>query len=162
MALKLISFLLLLTYCIVANGSDRGSAFLVLKASVTDEVEQPKYICLGRKNRCTHIPPNQDFVKIKPGYYQLRHIDFSENEASSRGNVGFEELQMLKLKKGRVYFVGHIKLSNRSGGSYEMSLDQDLNLLQKACESFPEDVKLFPFGNTTNGKATKHNCVNAY
>jgi hypothetical protein len=153
-----ILFVFLLLLGTNANASDKDFAFLVLKASVTDEIKQPTYICLYRKYRCKHIPATASFVKIKPGHYRLAHIDFSDLENSGRGTEFLKE-SIFKLKKGRVYFVGNLKLSNRSGGRFKIALEQEMSLLREACEALPEQVKLFPFANPNNGKATSVSCI---
>jgi len=143
-----------------AQGAENDSAYLIFKAYVSDNVVQPSYLCLFRKNRCTHIKANDSFSKIKPGIYTLKHIDFSEDESSSRGTKGFEEIINFKLKKNKIYFIGQIKLSGKSVGRYKMAIEQNMHLLIDACDSFPEEVKKYPFANALNGKELPLSCEN--
>lgn len=138
--------------------SDLESAIVIFNASIVDEERVIKNICLLRKSPCDYLDPKADFVTLKPGRYRLLNIDFTDNEKTGRGNINFEEIVHFRFKKERIYFIGHLKLSDRKVGGYKMEFQQDLTLLVNSCKKIPQSAMKFPLANAITGKEIEMDC----
>jgi hypothetical protein len=156
---KLAYFIFLLCFSYSAAGDDSDFAYLILQASVIDGVNQPKLICLHRRNRCTHVKADEPFIKIKPGAYRLDHIDFSK-KGNSRYSITLKRPDILEFRKGKVYIIGNLELRERSPGKFKMEIRAQMELVKKACNSIPKSVIDFPFANAINGKELALSCNN--
>jgi len=139
--------------------SEEDKAYIIVKSTVIDEGKrQPTWICLSRKHRCVHVAANKSIISIEPGVYFLSHIDFREISLSDNGTVYLQEPIKLRLNSGNIYFIGHIKLSNKSVRGYKIELEQNVNLILEACMDEPDIFEMYTLANINDSTKIKFSC----
>jgi hypothetical protein len=133
-------------------------AYLIIKATAINKDKQPSWICLVRRRKCTHVSANEGLVAIKPGKYKLHHIDFGKSKVLGTETQIFEKPMTFKFKPGNIYLVGDIQLKKKKSKRYKIELNQDPDLVIKACAISPDIFERYPVNNMTGSKKTRFSC----
>jgi hypothetical protein len=141
-----------------AHSAEPDMAYLVIKATVTNEERQPSWICLVRYQKCHHIAATEGLAAIKPGKYKLDHIDFGASKHSGKGTQSFDKSLRFKFEPGNIYLVGDIRLRKKKSKRYDVELNQDPDLVANACSASPELFENYPVTNLTGSKKLRFSC----
>jgi len=133
-------------------------AYLIIKATAINKDKQPSWICLERRRKCTHVSANEGLVAIKPGKYRLHHIDFGRVELLELGSQTFDTPMKFKFKPGNIYFIGDIQFKNKEFQRDDIELNQDPDLVIKACAISPNIFERYPVNNMSGSKKTRFSC----
>jgi hypothetical protein len=155
--MRLISLLFFLVFSSTLS-AEPGMAYLIIKATVTNEEKQPSLICLVRLGKCKHISAKEGLVTIQPGKYKLHHIDFGESKHSGKGTQIFDRPLGFKFESGNIYLVGDIQLRKKKSKRYDIELNQDPDLVVSACSASPGLFENYPVTNLTGSKKLRFSC----
>jgi hypothetical protein len=133
-------------------------AYIIIKATAINKERQPSWICLIRRGRCEHVAANKGLVAIKPGKYKLHHIDFGKSKASGIDVQFFDRPMAFKFKPGNIYLVGDIQLNKKKSRRYKIELNQDPDLVIKACAISPDIFENYPVNNMSGSKKIRFSC----
>lgn len=133
-------------------------AYLIITSSAINKERQPSWICLIRRGRCKHVAANTGLVAIEPGKYRLHHIDFGRVELLELGSQAFDTPMKFKFKPGNIYFIGDIQFKNKEFQRDDIELNQDPDLVTKACAISPDIFENYPVNNMSGSKKIRFSC----
>lgn len=138
--------------------AETNDAYIILKASSSGFVAKATRICMARNGACLHVPADESIIRIASGTYTVNHVDFANAPHNGDGKQSANDPIKVKLKRGKIYFIGELQVNKKGGRKYKMSLNQDVSLVHQACVSAPELFRKYPLTNPINQEEVKYVC----
>ena len=145
-----------------------GKAYVILKSPVLDdEKRQPTWIGFENKYQYMYVDARKLIDAVEPGIYHMSHIDFFDDQSNSGvisygkwklGRITFDRKSRFKFDADHIYFIGHIKLSNRKVHRFKMDIDQSEELIYEACRLNPDLFDKYPIASADGSAKVKFTC----
>lgn len=125
--------------------AERG--YLIIDAVlVPAEERQPKWLALRKGFSLTHVRVGASIVDLKPGSYDLVHIDFHKNWRSGEGTITFYNPSEFRVEivANAISYLGLLQIEKHSRRKYHAKLIHSWLPLEWACHARPDLFKQFP------------------
>lgn len=137
-----LAFQFILLGC-VSSGSPQAMnrSYLIIEAFSATSRKQPVWIGLYNGLTYVHAEADGGIQILKPGVWAIAHFDFRKNIYSYEASTTTKRDLPFRLKAGKIYYFGLVKL-NRLSGDY--TIVQDPDVLKRACSENPELFRKYP------------------
>jgi len=136
--MKKVLIFISLIFLAAPGHSTQEKSYIIVKVSVTNSKEQPTWLCVEYRGGCIHLPTNKLIHSVKPGNYEVHQVDFGEHKSDGKGTQFFNESMKLKLKPGKIYFIGELELYRKNRSKYSIKIKREASLLENACLGSPK------------------------